>query len=395
LYWSDDGQQLHFLLANSTNVASKPWQITMDASFRVLSVTPSPLQPDRCCELSLITPQYEFFVTKSAGDQIAMWTVPRHPHWWLPARLQAVDLTAPLASLSGLAADPRGGRLFAAVNEPLRWELLRFDPHSRVSPFLPGISAVDPDISRDGKKLAFVDSERTNLCISETDGTGKHVLASFAEVELPRWSPDGGAVAFMARKSGGPWRIYVTASEGGLPREVSAGDENQGAPTWSPDGRWLAYADVLCVSRDDCAVHRVELSTGKIETLPGSHGLRTARWSPDGHYIAALQVERHQLSVFNLSLRRWSKLADQATGDDLDWSHDSRYIYFNRPTGDAPGIFRIPVRGGNAEMVVDLKPFIQQTGSYETGLYVTPDDSVILLRQVGSADIYALDWAVR
>ena len=85
-----------------------------------------------------------------------------------------------------------------------------------------------------------------------------------------------------AKYAGRPWRIYVVSREGGTPREASSGDENQGAPTWSPDGKWLAYANVSCQASHTCAVHRIELATGKTETVPGSGDLRTARWSPDG-----------------------------------------------------------------------------------------------------------------
>jgi Tol biopolymer transport system component len=187
----------------------------------------------------------------------------------------------------------------------------------------------------------------------------------------------------------------VISREGGTPREVSSGDENQGAATWSPDGKWLVYADTICYSRKDCAVRRVEIATGKIEAIPGSAGLRTARWSPDGRYIAALQAELHQLLLFDFTTKSWTKISDASTGDDLSWSRDSQYIYWDRPTGDQPAIFRLRVAGGSPEVVVDLEQSSQLTGLYDGGLCVAPDGSVILLHRVSSSEIYAADWSVR
>jgi Tol biopolymer transport system component len=287
--------------------------------------------------------------------------------------------------------------LFAIGREPSRGEFVRFEPFSRTfGPFLPGISGDYPDLSRDGKWVAYIDMEGGSLWTGRTDGSNRRQLtSSFEAVELPRWSPDGNEIAFMAKKTGRPWRIYMVSSGGGAPREASLGDGNQGAPTWSADGKWLAYGDILCQTRNDCAVHRIELATRKTETISGSGGLRTARWSPNGRYIAALQAERHQLLVFDIAKQSWKKLSDAITGDDLSWSPDSAYIYSNRPVGEQPGIFRIPVKGGNPETVVDLEEFSRLTGKYDFGLCVAPDGSVILLRQVNSSEIYALDWSLR
>jgi Tol biopolymer transport system component len=137
------------------------------------------------------------------------------------------------------------------------------------------------------------------------------------------------------------------------------------------------------------------LATGKVETLPGSAGLRTARWSPDGRYIAALRPEEHELFVFDARKQIWAKLTNSIVGDELSWSNDSKYLYSNRPLGDKPEIFRIPVRGGNAEAVVDLDSLSRLAGRVDTGLCVAPDHSVILSREIDSSEIYALDWSRR
>jgi len=68
------------------------------------------------------------------------------------------------------------------------------------------------------------------------------------------------------------------------------------------------------------------------------------------------------------------------------WSQDSQFIYFVR-SGD--GVFRVRVTGGKAEKVVDLKRF-QQTGWWRVWMGLDPTDAPMLLRDVGTEDIYAL-----
>jgi hypothetical protein len=396
LHFSKTTNSLRFVLQNFATTDLKALQIELDDHFNVVGTSRLPFRPESCCIDSVETPDYEFFTTKGSKDQLQLWAFPKHHHWWKRDRAQSVDLPTPLGSLSGLAADMRTGRMFAIGGEPDRGELVRFERFSRTfAPFLPGISALFPDVSGDGKWVTYVDNEGS-LWMSRADSSDRKQLTSaFETIELPKWSPDGTEIAFTAKDPSRPWRIYVLSAQGGMPHEVSSGDENQGAPTWSPDGKWLAYANVSCQSRNECAVHRIELATGKIETLPGSSGLRTARWSPDGRYIAALQGEQHELYVFDVAKQSWRKLSDSITGDDLGWSYDSRYIYSNRPIGDKPEIFRIPVKGGKAERIVDLKTLSRLAGKYDTGLCIAPDDSVILLRQINSSEIYALDWDLR
>jgi dipeptidyl aminopeptidase/acylaminoacyl peptidase len=368
----------------------------LDERFSALAVSRSPFKPNHWGNAVEVS-EYEFFLTKDAREQFQMWAIPRNRHWWNHSEVLPVDLPAPLTTLSGLAADPRANRLFAIGVEPTRGELVRFEPSSgRSSPCLPGVAAKFPDVSRDGKWVAYTDMEEGSLWISQFDGSGRKELASsFEDLILPKWSPDGSAIAFAGRKPGSVYRVYVVSRDGGLPREASSGEENQGAPTWSPDGKWLMYADTMCPGRSDCAVHRIELATGKIETIPGSKGLRTARWSPDGRYIAAIRPETHQLLLFDFAKQTWNQLSDLSTGDDVSWSHDSRYVYWNSPVGEKPAILRVSATGGIPETVVDMKQFGRLTGVYDAGLCVAPDDSVILLRRVSSSEIYAADWSVR
>jgi Tol biopolymer transport system component len=215
------------------------------------------------------------------------------------------------------------------------------------------------------------------------------------EVELPRWSPDGKQIAFMGKKPGMPWRIYLMSALGDVPKDASEGSDNQGAPTWSPDGKFLVYGNVLCQGERACAIRTINLATGKVEMLSHSQGLTTARWSPDGRHIAALDRERHELYVFDLNRQEWHRLAESTNGDDISWSADSQHLYTKRSRQNDSVILLIPVGGGVEQIVLDLAPLSRLAGHLDTWFSVTPDGSIITDRWLNASEIYAVSYSQR
>lgn len=57
----------------------------------------------------------------------------------------------------------------------------------------------------------------------------------------PTFSPDGRRIAFISDRSGAP-QVWMVASEGGEPRQVTRLDDQVRALEWSPDGQWLAFS---------------------------------------------------------------------------------------------------------------------------------------------------------
>jgi hypothetical protein len=69
------------------------------------------------------------------------------------------------------------------------------------------------------------------------------------------------------------------------------------------------------------------------------------------------------------------------------WSRDSRYIFFLLLGG--AGVFRVPITGGNAELVADTKN-VTPTGSAGVWFGLDSSDTPLMLRDAGTQDIYAL-----
>jgi dipeptidyl aminopeptidase/acylaminoacyl peptidase len=209
---------------------------------------------------------------------------------------------------------------------------------------------------------------------------------------LPRWSPDGKRIAFVAKRPDAPFRIFVTATTGGPLLEASHGTDNQGAPTWSPDGRRLVYGRVFCQEEKTCAIQEISLDTAEQTMVPGSEGLSTARWSPDGRYIGALRSDMHEVCLLDRRTGQWRKLAEGVNGNDLAWSPDSRHLYASKPNGDRPEVIRISPGTGGIEPAVDLTDFSKLSGRIDTWFAVTPDDSILFVHIVSGQEVFGLRY---
>jgi hypothetical protein len=94
------------------------------------------------------------------------------------------------------------------------------------------------------------------------------------------------------------------------------------------------------------------------------------------------------VKIFDLETQRWSVLQLKSETGWPTWSSNSQFIYFLRAQDD-PGVYRVRVSDGAVERVVDLKGF-RYTGAFQGWMGLDPNDTPMLLRDVGTDDIYAL-----
>ena len=133
-------------------------------------------------------------------------------------------------------------------------------------------------------------------------------------------------------------------------------------------------------------IHILDWKTHQLSDVPGSEGLWTARWSPDGRYIAALTEDSRNLMLFDFRTTHWVKLANLSNILDLVWSRHEEAIYFNGDvTAGDRAVFRMKVPSGQLERLASLRGRTE-----EEWLGLTPDDSPLIARSIGAREIYAL-----
>jgi Tol biopolymer transport system component len=121
-------------------------------------------------------------------------------------------------------------------------------PEPLTNPLAPG-NDLWPAWSPDGSKIVFV-SDRTGLnqvWVMNADGSGQHQLTSdlTKKDQTPEWSPDGGRIAYTVDVSttvaGGD--IWVMDADGSDQHPITSGPEREYGPVWSPDGTQFAFLD--------------------------------------------------------------------------------------------------------------------------------------------------------
>jgi Tol biopolymer transport system component len=286
----------------------------------------------------------------------------------------------------------KDGKKLFVVGQTDRGELMRYDLKSRQwVPFLGGISAEYVAFSKDGQRVAYVLFPEGTLWRSKADGSERLQLTyppNFAM--LPRWSPDGTTIVFFETFPDKPSKIYEISPEGGSPRQLMPGDPHfQGDPNWSPDGSKIIFGGRSNDSTSE--IRLLDLTTHQVATLPGSQGLYSPRWSPNGRYIPAFSADATRLLLFDFQSQKWTELAKGSLGW-LNWSKDGQYLeVLDTVRTGARAVLKIRISDRKIERVVDLKNFIF-AGHFGSSLAITPDDSLLLLRNAGTRDVYALDW---
>ncbi len=68
-----------------------------------------------------------------------------------------------------------------------------------------------------------------------------------------------------------------------------------------------------------------------------------------------------------------------------------QYVYAMDYTENQDAVVRIRISDHKVEQVLDLKNFAT-AGRYGGSLALMPDDSVLLLHNTGTQDVYSVDW---
>lgn len=257
---------------------------------------------------------------------------------------------------------------------PPRWTsaerlLLTVDGHFRL---------VDPDAPGDGEEIPFtatlpVDRPRYRGKAYDFEGAGARPVRA---LHLPALSPDGRSVAFAALNA-----LWTAGTTGGrAPRRVLQVPATRyvSAPTWTPDGTALVYAD----DRDGLfAVRRRDLGSGE-ETVLAEGGRVFPALSPDEARLASLDMSG------NLVLRDLSDGAERVLAAPLgagglpgrpSWSPDGRYVALcdrnrlNQRFREGYNLIRVVDTTTGTAALHALAPHTSLSDRYDSGPVWSPD----------------------
>jgi Tol biopolymer transport system component/predicted Ser/Thr protein kinase len=394
LRFSPDGARLGLTIASVDGSSTSLWEMRPDGSgLHPLLPNWHPV-PSECCGVWSPDGRYHFFLD-STPTGFNLWALRESAGLFQRRSSTPFQLTTGPLSFGALAPNPDGKKLFVAGRQG-RGELVRYDARShQFVQFLSGISAGELDFSRDGKWVTYVSYPDYSLWRSRVDGSDPLQLTFLPmAADLPRWSPDGTQIAFVASELGKPLKIFLVSAQGGTARELLPEARNQVDPAWSADGKRIAFGRISFVgSNEKLAIQIVDISTNQVSVIPGSEGLFSPRWSSDGRYLAALPEDSKKLMRFDFKSEKWSDWINEAEAIGYPtWSKEGNYLYFDTISTDHPTYRRVAVGQTRSEPVADLKDLrrfsVPLVGAW-SGL--APDGSPLFVRDLSTDEIYALD----
>ncbi len=148
---------------------------------------------------------------------------------------------------------------------------------------------------------------------------------------------------------------------------LTDGRFDEQAPVWSPDGRYIAFVSNRTTDpdrNDDTNVYVIEAKQGaqprQLTTYTGSDGGRPS-WSPDGRWIAYLQGDETKYSAYSINKlavvpavdegppRILTAALDRPVSGNIVWSSDSRNLLFVVADDRITYVAKVAATGGKVE----------------------------------------------
>jgi Tol biopolymer transport system component len=168
-------------------------------------------------------------------------------------------------------------------------------------------AAVACSFSRNGERLACEVSAfitgANGLTVANADGSNGKLIFEDAQKQVggTAWSPDGewiafGFGAFFEGPNPTPTRVMLIRPDGSGLRALTSADENCSLPTWSPDGKRIAYRYAKGARR---GLAILDVATGETHLLDtGSDHANFPSWSPRGDWISFTSLRDGNYDVY-------------------------------------------------------------------------------------------------
>ncbi|MBI3280180.1 MAG: PD40 domain-containing protein [Acidobacteria bacterium] len=290
--------------------------------------------------------------------------------------------------------------------------LVWVDRQGKAAPLpLPPRAYLHPRLSPDGRQLAVeTEGPNHNIFLYDLERGAFTKMTFDGSSHSPLWTPDGKRLTYRVGMPQ-PFTIWwMPADRSGPGEQLKIEGQQQGAESWSPDGRAVAFTRRKRVTSSGGDIFVAELADGKARPICQTRFDEGGpRFSRDGRWIAYSCNESGRNEVYVQPYPGPGPKMQVSTegGNDAVWAHNSRDLFY---------------RNGDDMMVVSVstkpvfrpgKPRVLWSGRYNQGLNsmcgapgpgsanydVSSDDQRFLMVQESETDVPAteirvvLNWA--
>jgi len=160
-------------------------------------------------------------------------------------------------------------------------------------------AAYSPDGSKIALTMSFLGNPEVFLYDRLTAQVSRLTKNTFAMDVDPTWSPDGRQMAYVSNESGRPMVYRMNADGGGKQRLTFAGVYNA-TPTWAPNGKKIGFAgwidrhfDIFVMNPDGTHIERLTKDQGNNED---------PHFSPDGNFLVFSSNRTGQANVYVMNI---------------------------------------------------------------------------------------------
>ena len=173
------------------------------------------------------------------------------------------------------------------------------------------------------------------------------------------------------------YSLEIADLDGYHPQQLLISSEPIMSPTWSPDGRHIAY---VSFERKKPQIFQVAVATGQRRLITDFAGINGApAWSPDGRQMTVVLSKTGSPKLYTVDLANGA-MRQITFGDSIDteprYTPDGHAIVFTSGRGGSPQIYRLSLADGNVTRLT-------YDGNYNARASMTPNnqDLVLIHRQ--------------
>lgn len=220
---------------------------------------------------------------------------------------------------------------------------------------------VEPHVARDGSRLTYsTHTEQTVLVLVDLVSGERSHVSSFGDAFDLALAPDGSAAALVLQRAG-TIDLWLQRLEGLTPKgDLVRLTELPGTlarPSFSPDGRWLAFHRVVDGERDVWVVPTAGGLPSRVTDTAGNDTMPS--WSPDGAAIAFISDRTGSDEIW---VRSWSAGSAHGTARQLTfdkaskahpvWSRDGRRLAYVVDSGPESDVWMVDADAESAPVRV-------------------------------------------